>query len=379
MTAAPDVVVVGGGVVGCAVAFALARERIRVRLLEAEDVACGASGAAAGMLTPVGEASDPDSPLLRLGIESLSRFPGWVEAVREHSGLDPELERSGLLRVALDPGDAEALASRPAAIPELGLEWLGPEDAHRLEPSLTPDTPGALWSPRDGHVRPPLFSRALARAAAALGADVRTGVRVTGLRRAGARVIGVEAAGEAHAAGHVVLCTGHAAAGLPAWLDRAGALAIEPVRGQILSLLPTARGPRTIVWGGSTYLVPKRDGTLVVGATEERVGADRRVTAAGLRSLLTAAPRLVPGLADAAFLGAWAGLRPGTPDRLPLVGPWPGCDGLLLAAGHHRSGVLLSPLTAEWVRDLVLGKALPAAAAAVAPERLAPVPAGLPG
>jgi glycine oxidase len=209
----------------------------------------------------------------------------------------------------------------------------------------------------------------MALAAAALGAELRLGMPVQGLLHDGARVTGVETASGRLQGGMVVLCTGVAAAQSPAWLGREGSLPIVPVRGQILSLAPRPPGLRTIVWGGSTYLVPKRDGSVVVGATEERAVFDRRVTAAGVSQLLGDAIRLVPGLDDAAFVGAWAGLRPATPDNLPLVGPWPGVDGLLLAVGHYRNGVLLAPLTAQLIAGLALGKGLADEAAPLRPER----------
>jgi glycine oxidase len=132
-----------------------------------------------------------------------------------------------------------------------------------------------------------------------------------------------------------------------------------------------APGPRCIVWGPGAYLVPRRDGSLVVGATVERVGFDARVTAEGVEGLLAAARALLPGTAGARFVGAAAGLRPGTPDHLPLVGPWPGAPGLVLAAGHYRNGVLLAPLTGEWVADGVLGKGWPEPA--FAPARFSPL------
>ena len=241
--------------------------------------------------------------------------------------------------------------------------------ARRLEPSLGPELHGALFSPHESHVRSPVLARALAVAAAALGADLRLGTPVRGLLRDGARVCGVETAAGRVEGANVVLCTGIEAAHSPAWLGRAETLPIVPVRGQILSLSPRPPGLRTIVWGGSTYLVPKRDGSIVVGATEERAVFDRRVTAAGVAQLLADAIRLVPGLDDAAFTGAWAGLRPATPDHLPLVGPWPGVEGLLLAAGHYRNGVLLAPLTAQLIAGLVLGKGLPDEAAPLLPAR----------
>jgi glycine oxidase len=218
-------------------------------------------------------------------------------------------------------------------------------------------------------VRSAALSRALALAAGSLGADLRLGTPVRGFLRKGERVTGVETPMGRVEGAAVVLCTGISAAQSPAWLGREGTLPIAPVRGQILSLAPRPPGLRTIVWGGSTYLVPKRDGSIVVGATEERGAFDLRVTAAGVAQLLDGAIRLVPGLDDASFAGAWAGIRPATPDGLPLVGPWPGVEGLVLAAGHYRNGVLLAPLTAQLVAGLVLGKGMPDEAAPLRPER----------
>jgi glycine oxidase len=363
-----DAIVVGGGVIGCAVAYALAREHLSVVLLEAEDVASGASGAAAGMLAPVSEAAGP-GPLLRLGLESLALFPALVAELRERSGIDPELERSGCLRIAATEEEARALRWRDRVLPSFDLEWLDTEAARRLEPSLSPEIHGGLFSPHESHVRSAVLSRALALGAASLGAELRLGTPVRGLLRDGARVKGVETAAGRVEGANVVLCTGVAAGHSPAWLGREGTLPIVPVRGQILSLAPRPPGLRTIVWGGTTYLVPKRDGSIVVGATEERAVFDRRVTAAGVSQLLGEAIRLVPGLDDASFAGAWAGLRPATPDHLPMVGPWPGVDGLLLSAGHYRNGVLLAPLTAQLIAGLVLGKGMPEEAAPLRPER----------
>lgn len=363
-----DVLVVGGGVIGSAIAYALARERVSVALLEAEDVANGASGAAAGMLAPLSEAAGP-GPLQRLGLSSLALFPELVAELRERSGIDAELERSGCMRVAFSEEEASHLRARDRALPSLDLEWLDEAAARRQEPALAPGVFGALFSPHEGHVRSQLLARALALSAASLGAEIRTGTPVRGLLREGARVRGVETAAEALEAATVILCTGVTAAQAPAWLGLPGTLPIVPVRGQILSLLPRPPGLRTMVRGASTYLVPKRDGTLVVGATEERAVYERRVTAAGVAQLLAGALPIVEDLAGAAFLSAWSGIRPATPDNLPMVGPWPGVDGLLLAAGHHRNGVLLAPLTAQLVAGLVLGKGLPDEAVALRPER----------
>lgn len=368
MARAADAVVVGGGVVGCAVAWELAREGLAVTLLERGELAAQASGAAAGMLTPSPEASDV-GPFLRLARASLALFPSWCEALRDGSGVDPEFEASGSLHVAMTPDESERIRERASRLATPGAEWLDARAAREVAPGLSEAIPGALWSPGDAHVRSPLFTRACATAAGQLGARIETGVAAVGLRRTGARITGVVTTAGERAASCVVLCTGAWLPECAAWLDARVALPIEPVRGQILSLEAPEPPLRTIVFGGGVYLVPKRDHSVVVGATQERVGFDCRVTAEGVAVLLAEAPRLVPALARSTFRFAWAGLRPATPDHLPLVGTLPGVDGLVVAAGHFRNGVLLAPITARLVADLVRGKALPAEADALRPAR----------
>jgi len=363
MTRQPDVLVVGGGVIGCSVAWQLAGEGLAVTLLERDELAGQASGAAAGMLLPWGE-SERESAFLLWAERSLARFPELCAELREASGIDPELELSGALHVA----DSEAAAGRVRAkarrFADRGLEWLGPEALRELVPQLAPAFVGAAWSPREGHVRSPRLTRAYAGAAAARGARLERGVSVSGLLRSGERVSGVTTAAGPRAAGRVVWCAGAwAAEALPFRLP------IQPVRGQILALENTAPPLRRIVVAGGRYLVPKRDGQLVVGATEERVGFDCRVTASGVAWLLDAAIGFAPGLAESSLRGAWAGLRPASPDGLPAIGPVPGLEGLLVACGHHRNGVLLSPITGRLVADAILGKGLPEEAAAFGPER----------
>jgi glycine oxidase len=368
MPKAADAVVVGGGVVGSAVAWMLAREGLAVTLLERDAIAAHASGAAAGMLTPSPEASD-DGPFLRFARASLALFPGWCEAVREGSGVDPEFEASGSLHVARTPDESERIRERATRLATPGAEWLDARAAREAAPGLAEAITGALWSPDDAHVRSPLFTRACATAAEQLRARVETGVAAVGLRRTGTRITGVLTTAGERAAGCVVLCTGAWLRECIAWLGARVALPIEPVRGQILSLAAPLPPLRTIVFGGGVYLVPKRDHSVVVGATQERVGFDCRVTAEGVAQLLAAAPGLVPALSRSTFGFAWAGLRPETPDHLPLVGTLPGVEGLVIAAGHFRNGVLLAPITAQLVADLVRGKALPADAEALRPER----------
>lgn len=350
---ASDVAVVGGGVAGCAVAFGLARAGLSVALFERGGIAGEASGAAAGMLTPFSEGAE-EGPALRWGRRALERFPSLVEELVEASGVDPEWVPAGTLRVAGDEAAAEALRAR--ARTGEGFAWLDASELRALLPAASPALLGALHVPAEAHVRSPLLARAYAGAAEARGARLRTGVAVRGLLFEGARVVGVRSSEGDAPAGAVVLCPGSFAAECAAWLGPEAELPVAPVRGQIVSLELPPPGFRPIVWGEGAYLVPRVDGSLSLGATTERVGFDRRVTAAGVQGLLAAGTRLVPGLADAGFLGAWAGLRPDTPDHLPLLGPVPGTEGLHLATGHYRTGVLLSPVTAELVADGLLGK-----------------------
>lgn len=368
MTQTADVVVVGGGVVGCGVAWALARESLAVALLERDAIGAHASGVAAGMLAPLAEAHG-DAPTLPLGLESLALYPDLVAELRERSGIDPQWVRSGVLRVATTEAETTRLAVRAAQLAAHGVEWWDAAAVRAAEPQLAAEVSGALWSPLEGHVESALLTAAQARAAQALGARVACGTPVLALRREGSRVVGVRTAAGDWSAPWVVLATGPWAGVGAGALGLVPALPVAPLRGQIVALRPPAGGLGAMVRGERAYLVPRRDGRVLVGATEERVGFDRRVTAEGVRGLLAAARELVPALGDADFSGAAAGLRPATPDGLPLVGAAPGLEGLLLAVGHARNGVLLSPITGRLVADQVAGKRLPDAAQAFRPER----------
>lgn len=370
-----DVLVIGGGIIGLSVADALAREGLAVRVLESDQVAGAASGAAAGMLAPLSEAlvhasGDPAAnPLVRLGLESLSRFESLCHRLREETGIDPQLERSGLWRPVANESerrDAQAgferIGSRAGAI-----EWCTRQDLTESLPGLADGIPGAFFSPLECHLRPPLLSRATAASLRARGVEIEEGVAVHRLRTEGSRVVGVETHAGLRRAGRVVVAAGPWTTALLEPVVGAAALPrIEPVRGQILALeapLPAVRG---IVYGSDVYCVPKRDGSWIVGATQERVGFDRRVTAEGVAQLLERARALFPALEDATFVRGWAGLRPVEAHHWPRVGTTD-VEDLFVAAGHGRNGVLLSPITAERLRDMMTGKR-PLAEDALAPE-----------
>jgi glycine oxidase len=365
--AAPDVAIVGGGIIGCAVAYYAARAGARVTVVERERLGAEASSAAAGMLAPLAEDAGP-GPFLDLALASLARFGPLAEDLRATTGVDIELLTPGLLRVALDDAEAAAYQAglgwqRACGLP---VRWLDAEALRALVPAISPAARGAVHSEAEHQVNPARVVEGLARAAAATGrATFLEGVAARGLLRAGDRVVGVRLSDRDLPAGHVVLAAGAWAAGASDWLGVP--LPVEPVRGQMLAVRP-APAPgvaplRHTLYARCGYLVPKADGTIYIGATVERVGFDRRVTAAGLARLLGVLPALAPGLGEATFVRAWAGLRPGTPDHWPLLGPVPGLAGVTLATGHYRNGILLAPITGELIAQAALGQptALPLA------------------
>jgi glycine oxidase len=353
---AADVAVVGGGVIGAACAWSLARRGASVVLLERDALAAHASGAAAGMLAPIAE-SWGSGPIFSTGLESLRLLEADVPELRELSGIDPELVRSGVLRVASDAG-SEELRARARALESAGCAWLDAHELRKLEPGIAERFAGALHSAREGHVDPARLTRAYAGAAVRRGARIEAGCEVTGLLRAGDRVAGVRTPAGDVSAHDTILCTG-------AWAARAGdwlgvPVTVGPIKGQMLALDAAGRRGGPILWSDDVYVVPRLDGELRVGATVERAGFDARPTAAGAAALLSGALALVPELRAATLLRVWAGLRPGSPDELPLVGAAPGTAGAWLAVGHYRNGILLAALTgAALAAEILDGQRLP--------------------
>src|SRR4051812_14362279 len=326
----PDLLVIGGGIIGLSVAWRAAQRGARVAVLEAGAIGRGASHVAAGMLAPVAEVEvgEAGRRLLELSLASLQRRPGFAIALREGPGIDVGLRESGTLVLARDGDEAASLERELAFRRELGLgvQRLRPSEARRREPALAPALRLALDVPGDASVDPRRVLEALVAACRAAGVELREG------RRAETPPDGP---GVVAAAG---AWTGELLPGVP----------VRPVKGQLLRLRDP-RGPglvgRVLRFDGG-YLVPRDDGAYVLGATMEERGFDTTVTAGGVYELLRDAHELVPGLSELVIEEAIAGLRPGTPDNLPIVGER---DGVLLATGHGRNGVLLAPLSAELV------------------------------
>ncbi|MEU7891503.1 FAD-dependent oxidoreductase [Nonomuraea sp. NPDC049152] len=350
--------IVGGGVVGLSVAWRLGRSGAKVTVIDPAP-ASGASHAAAGMLAPVSEVSYTEEPLLRLGLAGLSRWPAFAAELEADSGLALDYRTQGTLDLAFGGDDMAALEELAAFMDKLGLpvRRLTGRECRRLEPMLAPSVRGGVLAEGDAWVDPRRVTAAL------LAALERAGVplvrrRVTELVRDGSAVVGVRLAppspgastglpgpsagspGDVLLGERVVLAAG-------AWSGELTGLPVRPVKGQIMRLRSPSpllgRCVRGMVHGSPIYLVPRGDGELVVGATQEELGFDTSVTAGGLYELLRDARELVPGVTELQVADIVAGLRPCTPDNLPLIGPYG--PGLALATGHHRAGVLLAPLT----------------------------------
>ena len=346
--------IIGGGVIGVACAWALARAGLSVSLYERGRLASEASGASAGILAPLAESGSP-GPFVRLAVAGLQAFAEEIDALAEESGIDPEYRRCGVIRMALDEQAATALQTAAAwqTNQALGLRWLDPRDLAQLEPALAPSS-GALFSADEGMVRPALLVRALATAAARHGARIHEQVEAAEPAIDGDRVMGVRLGSGAVEAAGMVLLAGGAWSGAVA--GPAGPVVpVFPVKGQYALLQMVPRPLRHVVFAGHGYLVPRVDGTVYAGATQEDAGYDRRVTVAGLGAVLEMARAILPALADAEVIGSGAGLRPASADGLPILGAAPGIEGLYIAAGHYRNGVLMSLITGRLMSELILG------------------------
>jgi glycine oxidase len=338
------VVVVGAGIIGCAIARELAVRGVACTLVDDRPVGGGATRASAGMLAPHVEAHDQGA-MLDLAVRSLDLYGGWIADVRRESDVDVECRMIGTLEVALDPQHAADLKRHaPAGI---ATEWFEPAAARAAHPALGPIA-GALFTPIHGYVAAPQLASALATAAARRGASFRR-ASVTRIEPRGSSVRVITSDGELDAP-TVVIAAG-------AWGNAITGVRmppLRPVRGQLLHLGWPGHPLSTIVWGPECYVVPRLDGTLLVGATVEEVGFDERTTAAGVRDLLDAACELLPEGWGATFLDARAGLRPATPDELPVLGADPATPAIVHASGHYRNGVLLAPVTAKVIGDLIV-------------------------
>ena len=364
-----NIIVIGAGVVGCAVACELARRGASVRMLDDRPPGMGATQASAGMLAPFTESKDRLDAFLELAVRSLDLYDGFVASVTSAAGATIGYQRTGTLEVATSRehmADLEDLAGRLKGR-GVALRLLDARAARAEEPHLSADVAGGLFIEPHGFVNAAELTRALAQAARCHGAVAIDGARARRISRGPGGIVVETTAGGPFSADAVVLAAGSWSAQLE--IEGVARPPVRPVRGQLLHLAWRGTNLRRVLWGERCYMVPWPDGTLLVGATMEEVGFDERTTVAGVQGLLDAACALVPGAAAAGVLSARVGLRPGSPDAMPIVGPSRVMDGLFYATGHFRNGVLLAPVTAQLVADAMLSGRIDPALEAIGPQR----------
>jgi len=352
----PRVVIIGAGVIGLGIAWRLAA-RAAVNVFDRGKAGGGASHAAAGMLAAACEAEPGEETLVALGRESQARWPAFADELQRASGIDVELRPEGTLVLALTGDDAAEIAhhlefQRRLHLP---LEWLSAAATRVREPHLAGKIAGALFSPQDHQVDNRKLARALRIAAESAGAVVHEHRPVREIIARGGRTKGVLLDDGAIAAADVVVLAAGAWSRGIAGLPPDGRPPVRPVKGQMLALRMDAAAPllNHVVWAPGAYLVPRRDGRLIVGATVEEKGFDETVTAGGVLTLLEAAWRALPAVEELPIDEIWVGHRPGSRDDAPILGRGP-LEGLFYATGHHRNGILLTPVTADAMARLVL-------------------------
>lgn len=376
-------VVAGAGLIGLVTAWRAARSGLRVTVVSSQEPGA-ASGVAAGMLTPATEATFGEEPLMRFGLRSQARYPSFLAELAEDTALDPGYRAEGTLQVAFDPDDLAVLVELMELRDRLGAktERLTSRECRRLEPMLAPSVRGGVMAPDDHSVDPRRLAAALRSAAAERGV-VFVADRVARVVASDGAVRGVRLGGGGEiATGQVVLAAGAWSSQIEG-LPRGVVPALRPVKGQLLRLR-TPRGAepivtrtvRGLVKGSAVYLVPRADGEVVMGATQEEMGFDERLTAGGVWEILRDARELVPGITELEITESCVGLRPGAPDNEPLLGPTR-LPGLHLATGHFRHGVLFAPATGDVMAQALTSGRLPEYASRFTADREQPGSAGM--
>ena len=350
-----NVVIVGGGVIGLAVARALATRGIpNVLVIERGSLGGEASSAAAGMLAPQAEADDADS-FFKLCCRSRDIYPVFAEALREETGIDVELDTTGTLYLAFTEHDREEIAHRYEwqARAGLSIQKLAQDELRQLEPSVSKQATAALKFPLDIQVENRRVVSALATSNARAGVQLMTSTPVQAIRVERHRVHGVETS-QGFVSTSTVVVAGGAWSSLIVGADQPlPNIPIEPVRGQMISFEANPNVVRHVIYSPRGYIVPRRDGRLLAGSTTEHAGFDKRVTAGAVHSILSHALEISPTISVLPMVDSWAGLRPRSLDDLPVLGPSGRIQGLVYATGHYRNGILLAPLTGELIANAI--------------------------
>ena len=352
-----DVLIAGGGVIGLACAWRASQRGLRVCVLERDRAGAGATDVAAGMLAPVGEASWGEESLLALNLASHELWPGFAAELEREAGASPGYARIGALHVALDRDEVEELRRQHDLHREhdLSSELLSGSACRELEPGLAPAVAAGVLAPHEGVADPRRLSAALLAALRAREVEVREGEEV--VEAEFGDPVAVRTANGVELRGRYLLLAAGCHSGSAEWLPAEARPPVRPVKGEIVTLrrLPSQPARERIVVGDRLYMVPREDGRLLVGATVSERGFDTTVTAGGVHELLREAYRTIPDVAEMELVEARAGLRPGSPDNAPLIGPGR-AEGLLIASGHFRNGILLTPATAEAVAAMLAGE-----------------------
>jgi glycine oxidase len=345
-----DVAIAGGGVIGGAIALELSRAGMRVAVFDRQQLGQEASWASAGILSPA-----PESPgmiaMVPLGKRSLALYPEFVARIEEISGKSTGFRPKGTLEAFFSNDTKEKLSTIIALHHGLGLraEPLRAEDARELEPALSEDVEAAVLRPDECSVDNRALTSAVLDAAKSSGTEIFSGNGARAIWREGHRCAGLILQNEKVEAKWTIVAAGSFSAAIEGVANYAP---VRPAKGQMASLRIDDLEIQRVLWSENIYLVPRNDGRILAGATVEHVGFDKRTTAGGIQKILSAAIELAPGLANARIEETWAGLRPDSPDHLPILGPT-GVDGLLMATGHFRSGILLAPITARLIREWI--------------------------
>ena len=345
-----DVAIAGAGLIGSSIALELAQAGLKVGVFDRGEPGREASWASAGILSPA-----PESPamisMVPLAKASMNLYPALVANVEEISGEKVGFRPKGTMDVFFSKDAIPELSTLIALHHGMGLkaEPLRPEDARELEPSLSPELEAAALRPEEASIDNRAFTKAMLSAAKKSGVEVFAGSSVTGIVKEGGRCTGLKIGNETVSAKWTVIAAGCFSSGIEGVKEFAP---VRPAKGQMVSLRADGLEIERVIWGEKIYIVPRNDGRILAGATVEYVGFDKQVTAGGVEKILSAAIEVIPEFANARIEETWAGLRPDSPDHLPILGPTD-IDGLVIATGHFRSGVLLTPITARLVRQWI--------------------------
>jgi glycine oxidase len=345
-----DVAIAGGGLIGGAIAFELARAGLQVALFDRQQPGEGASWAAAGILSPAPENAGMISTV-PLGRSSLQLYPEFVATVEEISGQSVGYRARGTLEALFSTDAQEKLSTIIALHHGLALkaEPVSAEDAREMEPALSPELEAAVFRPDEACVDNRALTKAVLTAAQHSGLRIFPGSNVQSIAKDGGRCDGLLVDGEKVESRWTVIAAGCSSAEIKGAAHYAP---VRPAKGQMIALRPKDLSIERVLWSDDVYLVPRNDGRILAGATVEYVGFDKNVTVGAVQKILTAALQLAPALTDAQIEETWAGLRPDSPDHLPIMGPTD-LDGLLISTGHFRSGILLAPITAKLIREWI--------------------------